>query len=317
MALDIEAVLDRRQLRRKLTFWRIAAFVVLALAIVALLSASGVLGKLDRPGAHIARVEINGAITEDKDLIAMLERIEKDDNAKGALLVIDSPGGTMVGGEAIYAQVRKLAEAKPTVASVGTLAASAGYMIAVGADHVVARRSSIVGSIGVIFQYPQAKELLDKIGVQVREIKSSPLKAEPSPFHTPPPGAEEVIARIVAEGQEWFVDLVTERRPLSREQVAELADGSVYSGGRGLETKLVDALGGEDVAKAWLVDAKGLDKELPVRDWKPTRPRRGFSLTGSLATLLGLEGDGVVGYLTERLPAGLADAGLMAVWRID
>lgn len=315
MALDIDAVLDRRQLRRKLTFWRIAAFAVLALAIVALLSASGVLGRMGQPGDHIARIEISGPITEDKALLSMIESVKEDERVKGVMVVVDSPGGTMVGGEAIYTELRELAQAKPTVSSVGTLAASAGYMIAVAADHVVARRSSIVGSIGVIFQYPQAQELLDKIGVEVREIKSSPLKAEPSPFHAPPPGAEAVIARIVEEGQNWFVDLVTERRPLDRAEVVRLADGSVYSGGTGLETKLVDALGGEDTARGWLTGEKGVAEDLKVIDWKPKRERDGLSLLGAAASLAGFSWSHAKELLPTALTQRYIGEGLMAVWR--
>ena len=230
MALDIDTVLDRRSLRRKLSFWRIGAFVAIAIAVFAALQAAGAFKNSGSHGDHIARVAITGMITEDRKLLKLLADIEEDDKVQGLILTINSPGGTTVGGEAIFEAVRRIADKKPVTASVSTLAASAGYMIAVASDHVVARRSSIVGSIGVIFQYPQASELLKKIGVSLEEVKSSPLKAEPSPFHVPPPGAEKALKEIIDDSYKWFVDLVTDRRPLSRAQVLKLADGRIYSG---------------------------------------------------------------------------------------
>lgn len=322
MAIDIDAVLDRRQLRSKLSFWRITGIVALALALIGVLAGMGVFGAIGKPGNHIARVAINGMITEDRALIKMLDRIAADNSVKAMLVSIDSPGGTTVGGEAIFEAVRRVAEKKPVVSSVGTLAASAGYMIATASDHIVARRSSIVGSIGVIFQYPQASELLDKIGVQVKSIKSSPLKAEPSPFAPAPPEAEEVIRVLIDDSYQWFVDLVTDRRPLDRNQVLKLADGRVYSGDRGLKTKLVDSLGGERVAKKWLVDEKDVDASLKVLDWKPVRPRQGlFSNTALVQWLTGSKGTVTLdpSALQEAFPGIIPKRlfldGLLSIWQ--
>ena len=296
MALDIDAILDRRQLRRKVSFWRIGALLAFAVAVIATLSALGAFSQVGKTGDHIARVSITGTITQDRPLIDMLAKIEKDETVKGVILTVNSPGGTTVGGESIFEAVRRVAEKKPVVSSINMLAASAGYMIASASDHIVAHRSSIVGSIGVIFQYPQASDLLDKIGIQVKEIKSSPLKAEPSPFHTPPPGAEAVIKEMVDDSYNWFVDLITERRPLNRQQVLTLADGRVFSGDRSLENKLIDAVGGELVAKAWLTKEKGLDEKLEIKDWRPVRPGDGLLFSTM-----------VHNFLTGKEPSDLRD----------
>ena len=319
MALDIDAILDRRRLRRKLTFWRIAALLVLSVAIVATLSASGLFDTLTKPGAHIARVSISGTIYEDRNLLRMLDKIKESDEVKGVILSMDSPGGTTAGGEAIYAAGRAISEKKPVVTSVKTLAASAGYMIAAGSDHIIARRTSIVGSIGVIFQYPQASELLDKIGVSIEEIKSSPLKAEPSPFHIPPPEAEVVIKDLITDTYYWFVDLVAERRQMSRDDALLLSDGRVFSGDRGLKNKLVDALGGETAAKDWLVSEKGLDKDLKVNDWKPFDPNQSYLNLQAVKQWL-FEGDAssLKGVNPENLPAIVPKRlfldGLLSIW---
>ena len=319
MALEIDAILDRRRLRRKLTFWRVVALLIFAVAIVAIMSASGALDGVTKPGAHIARVSISGTIYENRRLLEMLDKIKEEDDVKGVILSINSPGGTTSGGEAVYEAVRDVASAKPVVTSVKTLATSAGYMVAAGSDHIVARRSSIIGSIGVIFQYPQASKLLDKIGVSLEEIKSSPLKAEPSPFHLPPPGAEEVIEELISDSYNWFVDLVTERRPLSREEVLVLADGRIYSGDRSVENKLIDALGGESVAKDWLIDEKGLDKDLEVKDWKPADPTQSYlSLQAIHKWINGEDFTSIGGLKPDDLPAivpkRLFLEGLLSIW---
>ncbi|RVD32855.1 S49 family peptidase, partial [Mesorhizobium sp. M8A.F.Ca.ET.023.02.2.1] len=148
---------------------------------------------------HIAKVRIEGTITEDDELIKRLETIRQSSKVKGVILVIDSPGGTTVGGESIYEEVRKLAADKPVVAEVGTLAASAGYMIASAADHIVARKTSIVGSIGVLIQYPDVSGLMDKLGVKLEEVKSSPLKASPSPFKPTNDDERAMVRKLILD----------------------------------------------------------------------------------------------------------------------
>ena len=176
-----DEIIDRRRLRRKLTFWRVVALLLVVAAIIG--TASWVMR--DRVGGgidQIAKIKVEGTITEDEDLLERLERLRTSERVKGVIVWINSPGGTTAGGEAIYEAVRRLAEEKPVVAQVGTLAASAGYMIASAADHVVARQSSIVGSIGVLVQFPDVTGLMEAMGIKVEGVKSSPLKAEPSPF---------------------------------------------------------------------------------------------------------------------------------------
>jgi len=319
MALDVDAILDRRQIRRKLSFWRIGALVALAFAVIFALGAAGAFKGLGAKPDHIARVSISGTITTDRPLLKLLKDLGKNKQVKGVMLAINSPGGTTAGGEAIFNAVRELAEKKPVVTSVDALAASAGYMIASASDHIVARRSSIVGSIGVIFQYPQASALLEKIGVEVREIKSSPLKAEPSPFHAPPPGAEKVIKEMIDDSYNWFVDLVTDRRPLSREEVLVLADGRVFSGDRSLKNKLVDSLGGEDTARQWLIDEKKLDKDIKVLEWSPQRPQNSRLFSNVVAQWV-LKQAGIDISLNDAssasnlLPKRLFLDGLLSIW---
>lgn len=281
MSANADELIDRRRLRRKLSFWRIAAIAIAAIAVigVALWAARGSGGSVTN---HIAKVRIEGTITEDDELIERLDEIRKSAAVKGVILTIDSPGGTTAGGEAIYDEVRRLAGDKPVVAQVGTLAASAGYMIASATDHIIARKSSIVGSIGVLVQYPDVTGLMDKIGVKLEEIKSSPLKAEPNPFNPTTEEERAAIRSMIMDSYDWFVGLVQERRSLTRPEATALADGRVYTGRQALERKLVDGLGGEREAIAWLKE-KGVDDKLEVIEWKKPQPGLAGLLSGQSA----------------------------------
>lgn len=280
MSLPAESWIERRQLRRKLTFWRVAALLVAALALGAIIFMSGP-ARTGRAVDHIAKVRIEGTITEDEDLIKRLEDVRKSSAVKGVILSIDSPGGTTAGGEAIFDQVRRVAADKPVVAQVGTLAASAGYLIASGADHIVARKTSIVGSIGVLIQYPDVTGLMEKLGIKMEEIKSSPLKAEPSPFNPTTDEERAAVRSMIMDSYDWFVGLVAERRPLDRQEANRLADGKVYTGRQALNLKLVDALGGEEQAVSWL-KTKGVADGLDVVEWKPPQPGLGTYLVGAV-----------------------------------
>ncbi|WP_313615585.1 signal peptide peptidase SppA [Agrobacterium sp.] len=315
--MDRMAIADRRQLRRKLTFWRVAAIVLLVAACFAAYRVAFVSGS-NSGEAHVARVQISGLIQDDRELLERLDKIAKSDNAKALIVSISSPGGTTYGGERIFKALRAVAEKKPVVTDVRTLAASAGYMIASAGDVIVAGETSITGSIGVIFQYPQVGPLLDKLGISLQEIKSSPLKAEPSPFHEAPEEAKTVIRNMVMDSYGWFVDLVAERRKLPREEVLKLADGSIYTGRQALAVKLVDRLGGDKEIRDYLKE-RGVSENLPVADWRAPSTSSPFSLFGlaKVARMLGYEDflplAGAASQATDKL---FLD-GLVSVWQVE
>jgi len=310
-------------MRKRLTFWRIIALLGLTGMIIAALVAAGFGTSLSgKSSPHIARISIFGFITEDQKLIDVINKARKDKNVKGVIVRMDSPGGATVGGEAIYEAVRALAKKKPTATSIGGLAASAGYMIAVGSDHIVARRSSLVGSIGVLFQYPDASKLLDFVGVKVEEIKSSPLKAAPSPFSPAEEGAKDVLRDLVKDSFGWFRGLVKERRNYSDAEVDLVATGRIFSGAQGVKNKLIDAIGGEQTARDWLSKERGLSKELKIIDWKPLR--ESTSLLSSLSKITGFNSnpsllDAVpeLNKLKKMARERIFLDGLLSVWHVS
>ncbi|MEL6922371.1 MAG: signal peptide peptidase SppA, partial [Pseudomonadota bacterium] len=313
--IRIDDLIDRQRLRRKLGFWRILALIVAVLAVVVITVLSldpSTIGQTSRD--HIARVKIEGAIVESDELLERLSTIKDNERVKGVILTVDSPGGTTAGGEAIYEALREIADEKPIVAQVGTLAASAGYMVSVAADHVVARQSSIVGSIGVIFQYPNIEGLLDAWGIDMRAIKSSPLKAEPNFFGDTPPGAEAMIENMILDSFDWFKALVAERRDFNAAQIARVADGSVFTGRQALDLGMIDALGGLDEAKAWL-NENGVDEDLEIVVYA-ARDTRSRGLLLEMAALF-LGGDAAKFDATTRFHDRVFLDGLLSVWHVD
>ncbi|MEM7057868.1 MAG: signal peptide peptidase SppA [Pseudomonadota bacterium] len=267
MTATADMILEKRKARRRLTFWRVLAIVAVVIAIIAILpSFSGGMA-----GPHIARVSINGVIFHDVDREKLINDLVDDDQVKAVVVAIDSPGGTLVGSEALYDGLRKVADKKPVVAVMSELAASGGYMTAIAADHIVARRNTLTGSIGVIMEAPNFAGLLEMVGVDVTRIKSAPLKAEPSPTTRPSPAAIAATQDLIDDGFEWFKGLVAERRDLSGNALDRVTDGRVFSGNLALELGLIDALGDEQTALDWLQEEREIDADLKVLDRKWTK----------------------------------------------
>ena len=285
MAGFVDDMIDRRALRRKVSFWRIIALAIAALAIIGLASA-GIREFGTGAGEHIARIPIDGTILNDRDLVQRIKDASEDDNVKALIIAIDSPGGTTVGGEVLHEAVISAKAKKPVVAEVATMAASAGYMIAAATDHIVARESSIVGSIGVLVQMPNVSGLMQKIGVSVDEVKSSPLKAEPSALNPTTPAELAMLDRMIRDSYNWFVDLVVKDRKMTRADVLALADGSIFTGRQAKTNKLVDTLGGEAEVLAYL-KTRDVDVELDIVDYEAPSEEP-FGVFGNLAQSLGI-----------------------------
>jgi protease IV len=320
MSLDSDVIVDRRRMRRKLTFWRVFAALVAIAAIVTVgvIAAPGSRGAFTASGS-IARVHIDGLILSDSDRVEALERLEKS-RAAAVIVHINSPGGTTAGSEQLYDALMRLKAKKPLVVVVEGLAASGGYIAAIAADHIIAQQSSLVGSIGVLFQFPNFGELLKTVGVKVEEVKSSPLKAAPNGFEPTSPEARAALEALVKDSYAWFRDLVKERRGMDDALLDKVADGRVFTGRQAVDLKLIDQLGDEKTAVAWLVAEKNLKSDLPVRDFKLS-PRFGdltFLRTAASITLdaLGLSSiaqrveQGGVAQAVDRLSLD----GMLVLW---
>jgi protease-4 len=267
MPLESDAIVDRRRLRRKLTFWRVVAVLLVIAGVVggAVLFRSGIGATT---GDFIARVNIQGLIRGDRDRVEALDLLGRTSRAKAVIVHVDSPGGTTAGSEQLFDTLRRLGGQKPLVVVVDGMAASGGYITAMAADHIVAQGTSLVGSIGVLFQFPNLTDLLKTLGVKVEEVKSSPLKAAPNGFEPTSPEARAALEAIVKDSYAWFRDIVGTRRKLDGEGLDRVADGRVFTGRQAVDLKLIDELGDERTAIAWLAKERGIDAKMRVRDWE-------------------------------------------------
>jgi protease IV len=321
MSLDADVIVDRRRMRRKLTFWRVVAVLVAVVAVAALAVVFAPRGAL-MPGAtgdYIARVTIRGLIRGDLERVEALERLAKS-RAKAVIVHVDSPGGTTAGSEQLHNVLRRVAEKKPLVVVIDGLAASGGYIAAMSADHIVAQGTSLVGSIGVLFQYPNVGDLMKTLGVKVEEIKSSPLKAAPNGFEPTSPEARAALESIVKDSYNWFRAMVRERRSMDDATLERVTDGRVFTGRQAIELKLVDRLGNEQTAIDWLAKEKGIAADTPVRDWQ-LRSRFGdlTMLHVAVGTVLDAVGLGALARRIEDWGAVQAIErlnldGLLALW---
>jgi protease IV len=323
MSLDADSIVDRRRMRRKLTFWRVFAILVAIFAVVAVgfaLRAPGTGALLTgQPAGTIARVTITGLIRGDQQRVEALERLGKS-RARAVIVHINSPGGTTAGSEQLHDALVRLREQKPLVVVVDGLAASGGYIAALAADHIVALETSLVGSVGVLFQYPNIVELLKTLGIKVEEIKSSPLKAAPNGFEPTSPEARAAIEAIVMDTYAWFRGLVKERRKLDDVTLERVADGRVFTGRQGVALKLIDELGDEQTAVAWLAKEKNIDPKTPIRDYR-LRDRLGDLPFLHTAVVTTLEAVGLSSFARRLEEWGAVQAmerlnldGLLALW---
>jgi protease-4 len=321
MSLDSDVIVDRRRLRRKLTFWRAAAVLIV---IAALCGAGLVMSPrgstaLSTTGS-IARVNIEGLIRSDRERTEALERLENSP-AAAVIVHINSPGGTTAGSEQLYDSLVRLKAKKPLVVVVEGLAASGGYITAIASDHIVAQQSSLVGSIGVLFQFPNVSELLKTVGVKIEEVKSTPLKAAPNGYEPTSPEARDALDALVKDSYAWFKDLVKARRGMDDEQLAKVSDGRVFTGRQAIDLKLIDELGDERAAVAWLEAQKNVKKDLPVRDYKLS-PRFGDLTFLRTAASITLDAMGLGNIARQIEHTGVTQAvdrlgmdGMLALWQ--
>ena len=283
MALEADLLVDRQRLKRRLTLWRILAVLAIALAVFAVtrpaMHGGGLLTR------HIERYRINGLIGNGQEVTEDLERLGKDSSVAAVLLHLDTPGGEVAGGEGIHDAVLKLAAKKPVVAVMDGMAASAGYMIAVATPHIVARESTITGSIGVIMETGNVGGLLDKLGIQMDPLVSGPLKGQPSFDKPMTPQARAVLQDMVGDMFDQFVGLVAKGRHMDPARVRELADGRAYTGRQALKNGLVDQIGGDEEARKWLEADAHVPAGLTITE-PDKRPWSQRLMASSLSTIV-------------------------------
>ncbi|MFW6081195.1 MAG: signal peptide peptidase SppA [Desulfosalsimonas sp.] len=211
-----------------------------------------------RFGEKVGVVEVSGAVFDPAPVIESLQRFRRAGGIKAIVVRIDSPGGAVGPSQEIYREIRKTADKKPVIASMGTIAASGGYYIASAADGIMANSGTITGSIGVVMEYANLRELFEKIGVYPVVIKSGEYKDIGSPLREMDADEKQLLQEFVDGVHSQFVEDVAEGRSMDREKVAEIADGRIFTGEAAHALGLVDRLGNKADAVDWAAEEAGI-----------------------------------------------------------
>jgi len=222
---------------------------------------------------NIAVVEVNGAIDENlgRTVIKQLDHWAEYSAVKAIVLHVNSPGGGVSISQEVYDAVRRAREEKPVVVSMASVAASGGYYIACGGDKIVANPGTITGSIGVIFQFHTAKDLLDKIGIGTEVIKSGDMKDVGTYARGMTEKEASMLRAVVMDSYEQFVEVVATAREKKRDEVYPLADGSIFTGLMAYNLGLVDTLGGLEEAVNMAADLGNVEDARIVRQYERKR----------------------------------------------
>ena len=235
------------------------AVVCILVLVATTMKRAGFSDLIAEPGdGKVGIVEIQGVITESKDILNLIKRFREDDEIKSIVIRIDSPGGVIGPSQEIYREIRKTTPEKKIIASMGSIAASGGYYIAAATNGIIANPGTITGSIGVILAYTNFRAVLDKIGMVPVVIKSGPFKDMGSPTKKMSKEEKDVLQAFVDQAHQQFVSAIAEGRKMDIDHVKSLADGRIYTGEEAVKQGLVDRLGNFEDAIEWAGQLGGI-----------------------------------------------------------
>ena len=263
--MSIEAEFFEQAKKRARRNGFLFALFLIALALITVMILSSVF-EYDKKSPHIARIKIEGPIFDDYGLNRLIYKLASDQNVKAVIVHINSPGGSVVGAESTFMALSQLSEEKPSAAVLGETATSGGYLIAVATDQIFSRFNTLTGSIGVVLQYPDLSKLLKNIGIDIKTLRSSDLKASINYFEKPTTKAIEEHKQVIDETFLWFKELVAQKRKLTDINLEKVSQGGIFTGRKAKELGLVDLIGGEREAVKYLEEKINI-KAIPLVDW--------------------------------------------------
>ena len=273
----------RRPFRRRhpIIFWGLILLLAVGIGLFgAALGGNGLVG-----GQRMALVSVSGPIMDAEPTLEWIRKVERDPSVAGVLLRVDSPGGGAAASQELYNALAALAQKKPVAVSMGSLAASGGLMVSMAGTRVFANASTVTGSIGVRMDIPQLQGLMGKIGVGQETITTAPFKDAGSYMRPLNPDQREYFKKVLDDMHQQFVDIVAQGRHMEHARAAALASGKIFTGREAVQLGLVDELGGQETALAWLSAQCGV----PVERKLLSRPKEGNWLPRGLKTLLGID----------------------------
>ncbi|HBR07060.1 MAG TPA: signal peptide peptidase SppA [Desulfovibrio sp.] len=265
---------NRERFSQKHPFLFGSLLIITAVALIlGAMAVSRLMGKKIKPlaQASLGVCHVSGLILDSGAVVDWLKELREDEAVKGVLLRVDSPGGAIAPSQEIFQAVRELAKAKPVVSSFGSVAASGGYYVAAPSTLIVANPGSLTASIGVLVEYLDVQQLMEKWGIRQELLASGKNKGAGSPFKTLTPEQRAQIMGVIMDLHEQFVGDVADSRHMARGEVQALADGRALSGRQALAAGLVDRLGGEEEALAALRDLCGLTEEPSLKEGPPDK----------------------------------------------
>ena len=247
--------------KKKKKFFRGFLYFVLIFAIISSFISVNNLEK-----EYIAKVSIEEIILNNEDLLSSLQKLLKDDNLRGVIVRINSPGGTVVASQKLYKQLLKIGEKVPIAISMQEVTASGGYMVSLAGDKIYSHNGTITGSIGVILQSADISDLLSNLGIEPLIIKSGKLKSSPNPLEKVTNESRESIQLIIDNMHKQFLELVIKSRNLNQESILKISDGRIFTGLQAKEINLVDEIGDEQDAINWLKEQSKLDDSIEIKE---------------------------------------------------
>lgn len=276
MSISPDYLIERKQHKKSITRWKLFSLILL-LVIISLWSniiPSNSFTNLFKNNTtipsnkeeYIARIKIHDVILDDLPRLEKIQALIDNKNVKAIIVSINSPGGSVVGSETLYNKFKQAAKQKPVVAVLDSVAASGGYLAALGTNYIIAHNGTITGSIGVIIQSAEITELAKAIGVKFESFKSNPLKAVPNITEKTSDEARESIMQVVNSTHEYFIEQVSTSRNIPKERIRELADGKIFSGKQAMQLGLVDMIGSYEDAVNWLHQKQNISQKLQIVD---------------------------------------------------
>jgi len=295
--------------RRRLFFWRTISLVTVV--IIVYLSFEN--QEKSSSNGYIANYNISGLLISADDIIEDLEELKSNNEVNSIIISVDSPGGTTVSAEEIYLKLKEVSLVKPTAIVMRNIATSGAYLLSLGGDVIFSRENTITGSIGVLLQWARVDEALSKLGIEVNEVKSGKLKAEPDFFGEIDEEAQKVTKEIIDETFEWFIRIVKVERNLNPSEINTISDGRIFTGRQAIELNLVDEIGDKNDAKIWLVKNKEIDSNSVIIDYGKSKKPSFIEL--SLANIM--DYFNISTPYTGRIRSNLSlvnNGGLQSVW---
>ena len=259
-------------LKNKVHKWRNISFFFIIFSLVITLkflfgnSSNNI--NVDTISPYIAEIKINNPIFEDAHRSKILTKIESQDNIKAVIVNISSPGGGIVGSEILYNDLRKIANKKPLIILMGSIAASGAYMASLASDYIIAHNGTLTGSIGVMMQAPNINELSKKIGFEVKNYKSSSVKGYPSLTEEFTLQNDAIIQDSIDDSHKFFTELVIKRRSnkIKEKHHKIIFDGRVFNGRQALKYGLIDKIGFREDAINYLISLDKKFQDLPIKE---------------------------------------------------